>query len=468
MKIPPAICLSCFLIYHSVSCTEGTLLNYSHLDHLTERIFFGGDTVSIVHVYANYPDYEWVDAKESGPEGIACVDDAARAAVLYLRDFELRGDQTSLAKATYLLKFVTKMQAEDGQFYNFIFADHSINLDGKTSYKSFGWWAARGVWAMATGYRVMKDVDPVFAAALKSGVERALPYVKKLLETYGDTKIIGSYRIPRWLLYESGADVVSELMLGLSEYYADTHDEQVKGFIEQLAAGVMLMQDGDMATFPYGLHRSWETMWHMWGNGQTQALSTAGALLKDSRMIQSAEREAKGFYSRLLIDGFLKEMDVAKSEHKIEYEQIAYAVRPMAVGLIRLYEATGNEDYLKMAGLAAAWLFGNNVLRKPMYDPVTGRCFDGILDSTRVNKNSGAESTIEALMTLLEVERYPSARRFLEFRKVSHASTPRYLYAIFRNDSGEEATLVVDLQENSVDVLEGKKSVEFRERVGSK
>jgi len=85
-----------------------------------------------------------------------------------------------------------------------------------------------------------------------------------------------------------------------------------------------------------------------------------------------------------------------------EYEQIAYGVRPMAVGLLRLFEATGDRDYLLMAGLAASWLAGNNPAGQAMYDPATGRCYDGIRDSLTLNLNSGAESTIEALYTLLE------------------------------------------------------------------
>ena len=457
--------LSLLMILAACISPEETLMNFSHLDYLTERIAFDNDTVSIVHIYANYPTYHWVDAKESGPEGIACVDDAARAAVLYLRDYELKGDKTSLAKATSLLKFVTKMQAEDGQFYNFIFADHSINREGKTSYKSFGWWAARGVWAMATGYRVMKDEDAEFASSLKSGVERSLPHVNKLLEAYGRTETFGDYEIPQWLLYESGADVVSELILGLSEYYAATGEPRVKIFIEQLADGLMVMQDGDIRTFPYGLHRSWKTMWHMWGNGQTQALATAGALLKDSRMIQSAEREAEGFYSRLLIEGFQKEMDVAHPDGKILFEQIAYAVRPVATGLVRLYEATGNEKYLVMAGLAASWFFGNNVLGQPMYDPSTGRCFDGIIDSTKLNRNSGAESTIEALSSLLEVARYPKALKFIDYRKTGHAVNSRYSYASFRSDAGGELTLAIDLQDERLMVLQDEESAEFIRQV---
>ncbi len=444
---------------------QSTPVNFDHLKHLTERIVFEGDSVEIVHVYANYPTYEWVDAKESGIEGIACVDDAARAAVAYLRHYELTKDSTSLRRAVPLLRFVMKMQAEDGQFYNFIFSDYSINKHGQTSRKSFGWWAARAVWAMALGHRVLMQVEAPLADSLRSRVERTFPHIQHVLARYDSVQVSQGYRIPRWLLYESAADATSELLLGLVEHYAATRDSLTHIFIQQFAAGLMMMQDGDHRSFPFGLHRSWETVWHMWGNAQTQALAAAGALLAERRMIASAELEAQVFYSRLLIHGFIREMDVLQPQSRRQFDQIAYAVRPMAVGLIRLFEATRKPMYLTMAGLAASWFFGNNPAQQQMYDPRSGRCFDGINDSATVNRNSGAESTIEALLTLIELERYPQALRYLHYRKTDERTTARYLLGVFQNPSGDEITLAVDLKESRLLLFEGEKSKAFRRRV---
>lgn len=437
------------------------VFNYGHLDHLTERIPFHDDTVAIVHIYANYPDYAWVGAAESGPEGIACVDDAARAAVLSLRHYELFRDYESLARARGLLAFVEGMQSEDGDFYNFIFEDHSINVSGVTSKKSFGWWGSRGLWAMATGARVLATADEKLARQLVAHVRRSLPRVDSLLRGYDHSTVKKGFRVPEWLPYGSGADVSSELMLGLVEYARATQDTSVRLSVRKLADGLMTMQDGNEGDYPYGLHRSWETQWHMWGNGQTQALAAAGQLLDDRRMIESGEREARGFYSRLLIDGFFKEMDVSDSSSRVEFEQIAYGVRPMAVGLIRLFEATGKQEYLIMAGLAASWLLGNNVMGVPMYDPATGRCFDGIRDSTTVNKNSGAESTIEALMTLQEVERYDLSRLFLHARKVRRIHGHDLLAALFALPGGEEAVISLEPRSRSLKVLRGEDAREF-------
>ncbi|MDP2884796.1 MAG: hypothetical protein Q8P51_07240 [Ignavibacteria bacterium] len=429
---------------------KNSLVNFAHLRHLTQEIALNGERVSIVHVYANYPSYEWVEAADSGEEGMACVDDGARAAVVYLRSYELRKDASSLASARSLLRFVMSMQADDGQFYNFVRRDCSINRDGKTSFKSFGWWAGRGVWALSLGYRVLKDVDSRFADDLKRCIRRSLPHVEQLIAQYGRTRKIVGFRLPKWLLYESGADATTELMLGLIEFYRATDDEHVKAHIQKLADGLIMMQDGDIRTFPFGAHRSWETIWHSWGNSQSHVLAYAGGVLRDKKMIASAEKEAKGFYARLLIDGILKEWNLAEPKKKSAYEQIAYGIRPMTLGLLRLYDATNNEVYLKMAGLAASWLFGNNVLHQSMYDPATGRCFDGISDSTSLNRNSGAESTIEALYTLLEIEQYPLARKYLNYKKKSSRSTKETLSATFQNDAGNALVLTLNLKRGTV------------------
>lgn len=437
------------------------LVNFNHLDHLTEKIEFYGDSVDIVHVYSNYPDYHWVDAKESGPEGIACVDDAARAAVVYLRDYELNHSASSLEKAKGLLRFVLKMQADDGEFYNFIFADHTINRDGKTSFKSFGWWAARALWCLAKGYRNFVSVDAAFAEKLRIAIERSLPHVEKLLDNYGEIRIVDNLRVPQWLMYNSGSDVTSELLLGLLEYYRATKDATVKNEIVKLSNAVEIMQDGSEIVFPYGVHRSWETMWHMWGNGQTEALAAIGRELQDSTMIISAEKEARGFYVRLLINGFMKEIDVAHPEKKIVFNQIAYGVRPMSVGLLRVFDATHDSLYLKLAGLSASWFFGNNIVHAQMYNPKNGICFDGITDSITVNKNSGAESTIEALHTLIEIEHYPEAKKYLSYQKVNRGESSEYLYATFRDEKRNELTLAVVRKTGNVLLFEGAESRRF-------
>ncbi len=445
-----------------VACAQESTLNFKHLRALTETIAFAGDSVDIVHVYSNYPDYQWSDAADAGVEGTACVDDAARAAVLYLRHYELEGDARSLSEARRLLKFVLGMQTADGMFYNFVHRDHAINTTGRTSSKSFGWWAARATWALGTGYRVFMAADPTFAAKLRDALNRCLPHVKALLQRDGEVTTRDGYRIPHWLLYESGADATSELLLGLTAYASARNDRAILHMIQRLANGLMVMQDGSPMQYPYGLHRSWETTWHMWGNSQTEFLAEAGERFHDSTMVSSATREADGFYSRLLIDGFAKEFDVTRKDSIVRFEQIAYAVRPMAVGLVRLFEATRNRQYLIMAGLTASWLFGDNASGVPMYDPSTGRGYDGVRDSTTINRNSGAESTIEALMTILEVQHSGGGSAYFNFKKQRTAHTGEWSSALYVNPKGEEVTVAINTKSGKLVVLENQESRSFQ------
>jgi hypothetical protein len=45
-----------------------------------------------------------------------------------------------------------------------------------------------------------------------------------------------------------------------------------------------------------------------------------------------------------------------------------------------------------------------------MYDPATGRTYDGVNADRTVNRNSGAESTIHGLMTMLALDAAPRVR----------------------------------------------------------
>ena len=70
--------------------------------------------------------------------------------------------------------------------------------------------------------------------------------------------------------------------------------------------------------------------------------------------------------------------------------------------LLEPYRVTKNEEYRESMMKGLDWFNGGNSAGVVMYDPSTGRTFDGI-DLNGVNMNSGAESTIEALLLFLEM-----------------------------------------------------------------
>ncbi|WP_053216099.1 hypothetical protein [Guptibacillus hwajinpoensis] len=391
-----------------------SIINLSHLDSLNEEVTIDGTEMLITHIYSEYPDYDWVDA--SG-EGIAAVDDVARAAIVYLTDYENNKNQASLEKARKLLNFVMYMQAEDGEFYNFIYEDLSINTDGPTSKKSFDWWAARGMWALGYGYKVFEKVDSDYALQLEDHFllgNEALQ--NEINDTYGEYDWVHGVQVPRWI---TGFDAMSNALLGLSEYYSIKPKESVKDSMLKLGTGLSHYQYGDFDTYPFSAHLGWDgspTLWHAWGSSQSFALAKAGKVLNKPEWVQSAKDEADNLFTHLLVTGMIKEMAPTPTKD----EQIAYGVNMIVQGFMETYKATNETKYARYAGLAASWFTGNNDANFAMYDPETGRGYDGINgDTGKVNYNSGAESTIEALFAMQAITSNNKANKYLNARTLT-------------------------------------------------
>ena len=90
-----------------------------------------------------------------------------------------------------------------------------------------------------------------------------------------------------------------------------------------------------------------------------------------------------------------------------ELAQIAYGADATLQNLLRTADASGREGFRKLAAVQAAWYFGNNRSGAQMYDPATGRTFDGLEADGRINRNSGAESTIHGLLSMLALDAHP-------------------------------------------------------------
>lgn len=429
-----------------------SILNLSHLDYLGEVVNYAGQELRIVHIYANAPDYEWVGDDD---EGDACVDDAARAAVVYLRHYELMGEVESAEKAKQLLRFIMYMQTDKGLFYNFVWSkDLQINTTHQNSKADeLNWWAARAVWALGTGARVLAEYDSTFANACLTSIDRTMPEIQKILSSFPATKTVNGYAMPTWLIGESGSDASSELLLGLAEVEKVAPNEEYSSAINKISEGIALMQYGNLSEAPYGAHLSWEESWHGWGNSQTMALAEAGNL-------ESAVFEANNFYPWLLVNGWIHSFELQNPQNTRQFEQIAYATRGVAVGLIRLYEVTQNDNYAIMAGLAASWFNGNNVTNTKMYNSLYGYGYDGINNALSVNKNSGAESTIEADMTILEVEQYALSKKWFNATSqepqtiTKNEKTYRYrTFAAKNNGKSETIAILLNLTDATYSII---------------
>ena len=75
----------------------------------------------------------------------------------------------------------------------------------------------------------------------------------------------------------------------------------------------------------------------------------------------------------------------------------------MVFAALEAHKITGKQTYAQYAADYAGWFFGDNNQNSQMYFQESGIGYDGMTE-TNLNKNSGAESTIEALLSLQEIE----------------------------------------------------------------
>jgi hypothetical protein len=307
-----------------------------------------------------------------------------------------------------MMDFLLYMQSDSGYFYNFIWHDGSINKTYRTSLALPDWWSWRSFWAMEE-FAALSEKNA--GKIEKASGKLAGMIFEDLLTTERSVSEVDGVRIPSWLPGKTAADQAGVLILALEKYYRRTNDSRATGLIGQLAEGILVMQAGDSAHFPYGAFLSWNNTWHAYGNIQAYALLRAGVLLNNNGIIDKALIEVDNFYPWLLENGFLNYFTIKGIEGNYEiteqekFPQIAYGIRPVVYACIEAYRVTGKEKYLGMAREAAGWLAGKNPAGQVMWDPATGRGFDGIISSEKINMNSGAESTIEALLTLQALEK---------------------------------------------------------------
>jgi hypothetical protein len=391
-------------------------VNTAHLDTLYGEINVGGNDVGFVHIYSEHPDYHMVGDDD---EGFACVDDASRAAIFYLRQYKISDNPEHLRKAEMLLKFLLVMQAPNGYYYNFIWPDGSIHKEGVTTVAEPNWWSWRVLWAFS---EAMDILGPDRAALLSRIKAQRNILVRNIMRepSFQSERVdtVEGLIIPAWLPGESGADQASLILMALAQMLEETDDgseisrDSLISVIRHFADGIVMMQIHAKDSIQDGAFLSWANLWHAYGNSQAYALLKVSQVLDDQRYAASALYEIDHFYPALIDAGgfdffWVKKADSTISRNQTQvFSQIAYGKRPMVFAAIAAFEITGDDKYLLLAKELGKWFAGGNIANTVMYDPVSGRGYDGIISATEINKNAGAESTIESLLSIQALAKY--------------------------------------------------------------
>jgi hypothetical protein len=403
------------LLSGSLQAQPSGVLSTDHLEHLTRSVKIEGHRVDAVWIYCEAPDYRLVGDED---EGFSCVDDVARALVFWCRDYRQAPSALARRRIRGMTAFLLHMHAGNGLFYNFLLPGGQINRDHINSVATPGWWTWRALWALSEVCllespalaKLQQQIRPVLQLTLSQLQARYLPA--------GDARF-GGLTLPAAMAGQ-GADQAGLILLGLSNCYRLWPSEDLRSLMLRIGDQLLLMQQGDAYTAPHGAFLSWQNYWHAWGNLQAYGLLKAGELLRHPAFTEAALREVRNFYPWYMQQGGLHQFAVEQTSESMQlvdiktFPQIAYDRRPMILAALEAYRITGDIAYAHIAGQLAGWLAGANPAGQPMYQ-ADGRTFDGIISPTQVNRNAGAESTIEALLSLQALMAVPEAyRSFLD------------------------------------------------------
>ena len=340
-----------------------TALPLRHLRRLTRPIHGAGPSACAIAVYAEPINIESAtvlvprSACEQGVEGVACVDDAARAIVLYCELWRRQRLQSARAAACRLLRFLAYMQDDDGRFGNFIY-DWSgrRNRAGSTSHAGGPAWQARALHALACAVTVLggDEWDERFRRAV-TWVDDTIPYL----------------------------DVRAVCVLAMLEHWRATG--------ASISADRALAWSHEIARHSSGpslLNAAGVQPIHLWGHLQEAALAETGSAFGQPELVDYARASAEALLRPAVESGF-------------DFERVLpFDVSCTVAGLAAVARATSDEAYAAAAARGRMWFHGRNTAGRPVYDTRRGMVYDGI-DNTQVSRNSGAESNIEGALALL-------------------------------------------------------------------
>lgn len=353
-------------------------------------------------------------------QGAFNADDIARTAVVYLRHWQQTGNAASKEHAFEALRSLAYLQTVSGPNTGNVVlwqqSDGTLTPSAKPvelpdpSDSAESYWLARTVWALGEGYSAFASADPAFASFLKDRLHLAVTALnRQSLGKYGSYDTADGAKVPAWLI-TGGADASAEAVLGLSAYVkAVPADRLAATALSRLSEGVAAMSSGSGQQWPFGAILPWNqsrTLWHAWGGMAPAAVATASTVLHQPRLLEAAVKDSAQFTPQLLAAGG---PDNAWSPTPGQ-AQIAYGVDSRVEGLVATAKTADAAGLLDLAAVTASWFFGANPSGAPAYDPARGTAIDGIEPDGRVNPNSGAESTIHTLLTMLALDANPELK----------------------------------------------------------
>lgn len=332
--------------------------NLSHVKRLTD------DTGIVQHAKYGIPNLK---------EGY-CLDDNSRALLMALMAYRQNKDQDALELIPIYLSFIHYMQRDNGNFGNFLSFSRQF-LDEYGSEDSFG----RTVWAL--GFLISNAPNDAFKQIGREIYARSIQYFNKLNSPRG----------------------IANVIIGIAYYLKDSQEDE-----QQLQLLLSLV-----AKLVRAYRENSEENWHWFENTinydngiMPLAMYHAAEITNDDEYLHIANESLEFLEKVTYYHEYLSPVGnkgwYENGGNLAEYDQQSIDVMAMVLLYHQAFKVTKKKAFIDKLFASYMWFLGENSLRLPIYDHETCGCCDG-LQSTGVNRNQGAESTLAYWISHLTV-----------------------------------------------------------------
>ncbi len=336
-------------------------VNFTHLWNLTD------DTGILQHATYSIPN----------PREGYCADDNARALLVTVMDKLMFNDAKVDPYINVYMRFVYNSYNKDiGLFRNFMSYDRKW-LDEVGSEDCNG----RVIFVL--GY-IIKNMDANSIVGLtKSMFDESIQNMQ-------------DFKSPRTLSY-----LIMGCIFYLTKFSGALDIKKIcTKLIQRLYESYLISKKDDWL---------WYEDYLTYLNGRLpHAMLTAGELLNNKKFIDVGLESLTWLYAQLSDNGnkYISLIGndgwYTRGGKKAKYDQQPIEIPSLIDACHKAYQLTKDTVWIDRISMTFSWYLGNNERQEPMCDFSNGGCFDG-LNSTMINQNQGAESTISWLLALLRM-----------------------------------------------------------------
>jgi glycosyltransferase involved in cell wall biosynthesis len=376
---------------HKISPTAWENAAIAHMDLMQKNIqkipltlHFNLPDISLTHVKRLTQSFGMLQFSAIDEPEIASgytLDDNARALIAILKHYALTQDQGDIKLIETYLNFILFCQQHNGNFLNYV--DSSGKYFAKNFDENLEDSNGRAIWALGEIIGAHKSLNNFVVGKAAYAIEKAFRQIKKFNSPRAIAfSLKGLHHYNKIYSDVVAGPLIIALADDLVSKYRGVSDNQWEWFEEYLTYANSVLPESLLYAY----------------------VSTGNELYK-----KIAASSFNFLLSIIFRDGKIKVVSnqgwhlkgVPSQNYGEQPIDVAYTI--LALGFF--YDVFKEQRYLNYMETAFNWFLGNNHLRRIMYNPSTGGCYDG-LEERHVNLNQGAESTVSYLLARLTAEKY--------------------------------------------------------------